>query len=163
MPVAPRGVGQLRQEQPFPVAAKRALANDKLRRNLGHATSTIRAKRAAAVAEVVDWAELRASGAAIKDDVLANLGRYLVQLEEQVTERGGVVHWASDANEANRIVIGLVAAMGMGGDLLADAVRGSSEIAEVIVVTVGIVLLAAVVSSLVPLGRAWRHLSPPQR
>ena len=112
MPVAPRGVGQLRQEQPFPVAAKRALANDKLRRNLGHATSTIRAKRAAAVAEVVDWAELRASGAAIKDDVLANLGRYLVQLEEQVTERGGVVHWASDANEANRIVIGLVAATG---------------------------------------------------
>ena len=75
MPTAPRGVGQLRQEAPFPVAAARALEDSQLRRNLGHATSTIRAKRAAAVAEVPDWQELRAAGAAIKDDVLAHLDR----------------------------------------------------------------------------------------
>jgi L-lactate dehydrogenase complex protein LldF len=112
MPVAPRGVGQLREEGPFPAAATRALADDQLRRNLGKATSTIRAKRATAVAEVEDWAALRAAGAAIKDEVLANLGRYLVQLEEQVTAHGGVVHWASDANEANRIVCDLVRATG---------------------------------------------------
>ena len=87
MPTAPRGVGQLRQEAPFPVAAASALADSQLRRNLGHATSTIRAKRAAAVAEVPDWAELRAAGAAIKDDVLAHLDRYLMQLEEQVITR----------------------------------------------------------------------------
>ena len=40
---------------------------------------------AAAVAEVPDWAELREAGAAIKDNVLAHLDRYLLQLEEQVT------------------------------------------------------------------------------
>jgi L-lactate dehydrogenase complex protein LldF len=112
MPTAPRGVGQLREEVPFPVAAKVALADGQLRRNLGHATSTIRTKRANAVAEVADWAALRDAGAAIKDDVLANLGRYLAQLEEQVTARGGVVHWASDANDANRIVTDLVRATG---------------------------------------------------
>ena len=83
MPTAPPGVGQLRQEAAFPVAAARALDDSQLRRNLGHATSTIRAKRAAAVAEVADWAELRAAGAAIKDDVLAHLDRYLLQLEER--------------------------------------------------------------------------------
>ena len=61
---------------------------------------------------MADWAELRAAGAAIKDQVLANLDRYLVQLEEQVTARGGVVHWARDAVEANRIVTDLVRAAG---------------------------------------------------
>lgn len=88
-------MGQLRQEALFPVAAARALEDSQLRRNLGHATSTIRAKRAAAVAEVPDWQELRAAGAAIKDDVPAHLDRYLLQLEEQVTARGGTVHWAA--------------------------------------------------------------------
>jgi L-lactate dehydrogenase complex protein LldF len=112
MPTAPPGVGQLRGSEPFPRAAETALGNGQLRRNLANATSIIRAKRAAAVAELDDWQELRTAAAAIKDDVLANLDSYLLQLEARVTERGGVVHWARDATEANRIVTGLVAATG---------------------------------------------------
>ena len=112
MPGAPRGVGQLRQHEPFPEAAASALGDRQLRRNLGHATSTIRAKRAAAVAEVADWEQLRVAGAAIKDEVLAHLDRYLVQLEAQVAARGGTVHWAGDANQANQIVTDLVRATG---------------------------------------------------
>jgi L-lactate dehydrogenase complex protein LldF len=112
IPTAPPGVGHLRGEQTFPEAARTALADTQLRRNLGKATGTIRAKRAAVVAEVPDWAELRAAGAAIKDDVLANLDGYLIRLEEQVTARGGTVHWARDATEANRLVAGIVTATG---------------------------------------------------
>jgi L-lactate dehydrogenase complex protein LldF len=112
MPTAPPGVGHLRGRRPFPEAARVALGDAQLRRNLAKATGTIRAKRAAVVGEVPDWAELRAAGAAIKDQVLAGLDGYLVQLEEQVTARGGVVHWARDATEANRIVTGLVRAAG---------------------------------------------------
>jgi L-lactate dehydrogenase complex protein LldF len=112
MPTAPPGVGHLRGERPFPEAARAALADTQLRRNLGKATTTIRAKRAAVVGELPDWAELRAAGAAIKDEVLAHLDRYLVQLEEQVVARGGVVHWARDATEANRVVAGIVGATG---------------------------------------------------
>jgi L-lactate dehydrogenase complex protein LldF len=112
MPTAPRGVGQLRGEEPFPAAARKALADPQLRRNLGAATATIRAKRQRAVAEVADWDRLRAAGAAIKDDVLAHLEQYLLHLEEQVTARGGTVHWARDADEANRIVTELVRATG---------------------------------------------------
>ena len=93
---------------PFPEAARKALADTQLRRNLARATSTIRAKSAAVVEELPDWAALREAGAAIKDDVLANLDRYLVQLEEQVAVRGGTVHWARDADEANKIVTRLV-------------------------------------------------------
>ena len=108
LPGAPRGVGHLRQNEPFPAAARRALADTQLRRNLGKATSTIRAKRGQVVGELPDWEELRAAGQAIKERTMAGLGGYLEQLEEQVTARGGTVHWARDATEANQIVAGLV-------------------------------------------------------
>ena len=108
MPYAPRGVGALRGDEPFPAAARTALRDEQLRRNLGHATSTIRAKRAAVVAEVPDWELLRLAGEAIKTATMARLDEHLVTLERAVTERGGTVHWASDANEANRIVASIV-------------------------------------------------------
>ncbi len=108
LPTAPRGVGHLRQEEPFPDAARRALADTQLRRNLGKATATIRAKRAAVVAELPDWEELRVAGQAIKAATMAGLSGYLEQLEAAVQARGGTVHWARDATEANQIVAGLV-------------------------------------------------------
>jgi L-lactate dehydrogenase complex protein LldF len=92
----------------FPRAAHTALADGQLRRNLRHATHTIRDKRATAVAEVPDWERLRRAGEVIKDQVLAGLDGYLEQLEAAVTARGGVVHWARDADEANEIVLRLV-------------------------------------------------------
>ncbi len=108
LPTAPPGVGHLRQEVPFPVAARKALGNGQLRRNLRKATTTIRAKRAAVVGELPDWEQLRAAGQAIKARTMADLGGYLTQLEAAVQARGGTVHWARDAAEANRIVTRLV-------------------------------------------------------
>lgn len=90
---------------PFPIAAKKALADSQLRGNMHNATHTIRAKRARVTAELPDWEQLREAGADIKDDVVANMGRYLVQFEESITKAGGQVHWARDAAEANQIVI----------------------------------------------------------
>jgi L-lactate dehydrogenase complex protein LldF len=112
LPTAPRGVGHLRGDQPFPEAARTALRDGQLRANLGHATSTIRAKRAAVVGEVPDWAQLREAGRALKAATMARLDEHLLALEEQVTARGGTVHWARDANEANEIVTRLVRATG---------------------------------------------------
>ncbi|WP_329113197.1 LutB/LldF family L-lactate oxidation iron-sulfur protein [Streptomyces sp. NBC_01465] len=96
----------------FPVAAREAVNNPTLRANLRHATHTIRAKRAVAVAELADWALLREAGKQIKDRTLRHLDTLLVELEEKVTAAGGVVHWAADAEEANRIVTELVVATG---------------------------------------------------
>jgi L-lactate dehydrogenase complex protein LldF len=93
---------------PFPEAARTALADAQLRTNLRHATTTIRNKRANAVAERADWEELRLAAAAIKDEVLRDLPGYLLQLEGRVTAAGGVVHWARDATEANAIVVDIV-------------------------------------------------------
>jgi L-lactate dehydrogenase complex protein LldF len=112
MPTA-SATGRLRAPRTFPDAARDALGNTQLRRNLGNATATIRAKRAGVVAELPDWEQLRAAGAAIKDETLAHLDDYLVQLEDQVVAAGGVVHWARDADEANRIVVDLVRATGV--------------------------------------------------
>jgi L-lactate dehydrogenase complex protein LldF len=113
MPVtAPRGVGNLRGDEPFPAAARKALADPQLRRNLHHATTTIREKSGRVIAELPDWPQLRDAGAAIKADTMARLPELLEQLEANVTAAGGIVHWAADANDANAIVTGLVQATG---------------------------------------------------
>ena len=102
--------GTLRGSRSFPAAAREALQDGQLRRNLAHATSTIRGKRAAVVAEVPDWEELRRAGEAVKADVMARLPELLEQLEANVTARGGTVHWARDADEANAVVARLAGA-----------------------------------------------------
>ncbi|MDQ3627604.1 MAG: lactate utilization protein [Actinomycetota bacterium] len=97
----------------FPQAAREALADTQLRHNLAHATSTIRAKRAAVVGEVDGWEELRLAGAAVKDAALRDLDVQLERLEANLTARGAVVHWARDAAEANAVVARVTRAHGV--------------------------------------------------
>ena len=73
----------------FPDAARIALGDPQLRRNLGNATATIRDKRARVVAEVPDWEELRDAGRAIKADVMHRLDEYLLEFEASVAGRWG--------------------------------------------------------------------------
>ena len=87
-----------------------ALEDDDLRRLLQQVTARLLDKRAAAIAGVPDWDRLRDRARAIKRATLADLDRYLLQFEDQVTARGGVVHWAADAMEACRIVEKIAAA-----------------------------------------------------
>ena len=61
----------------FPAAARETLADSQLRRNLGKATTTIRAKRLRAIGELPDWEALRESGAAIKASAMATLPEQL--------------------------------------------------------------------------------------
>jgi L-lactate dehydrogenase complex protein LldF len=96
----------------FPEAARSALADSQLRRNIGHATSTIRAKRARVVGEVDDWEALRDAGAEIKERALRHLDVHLERLEESVTRAGGTVHWAGDGAEACAIVADVARAHG---------------------------------------------------
>ena len=97
----------------FPAAARRSLSDSQLRANLGRATATIRDKRAGVVAELPDWEELRAAGAAIKDRALFTLPDQLELLESQVIAAGGQVHWAGDGAEACAIVTELAASHGV--------------------------------------------------
>ncbi len=108
LPTVP-GRGNLVESHPFPEVAEHELGNVQMRSNLQKATTTIRAKRAARVSETPDWEGLRDAGSAIKRHVMTNLPELLEQFEEAFTARGGHVHWARDAEEANEIVSDLVA------------------------------------------------------
>jgi len=101
-----------RPAMPFQDAAKLSLADSQLRFNMGKATTTIRGKRVKAVEELPDWEALREAGRAIKERTLRHLDKYLLQLEASVARVGGKVHWAADAEDANRIVAGLVKSHG---------------------------------------------------
>jgi L-lactate dehydrogenase complex protein LldF len=119
----------------FPEAARVELANTQLRTNLRHATDTIRAKRARVVSELPDWEELREAGMRIKQELLANLDRYLLQFEEAVQAAGGQVHWARDAAEANSIVAKIARAHGVTEvvkvkSLTTDEIRLNDALAE---------------------------------
>ncbi|SMO54175.1 LutB/LldF family L-lactate oxidation iron-sulfur protein [Gracilimonas mengyeensis] len=97
-----------RQTPTFQETADAYLNNTQLRENLGHATHTIRDKRADIVGEMPDWEHLREAGNKLKKRVMRHLDSYLLQLEASVQEAGGHVHWARDAEEANDIITGLV-------------------------------------------------------
>ena len=97
----------------FPKNAKKELGNAQLRANLRHATTTIRTKRARVVEELPHWEQLRLAGEAIKNRTLRHLDDYLLQLEASLTANGAIVHWASDAAEANQIVIDITRSKGV--------------------------------------------------
>jgi L-lactate dehydrogenase complex protein LldF len=105
-------VGRAAEAAPFPTAAKQLLAATQIRHNVRHATEVIRAKRARVVEELADWEELRNAGHAIKEHTVAHLAEYLEQFERACTAAGGHVHWARDADEANRIVVEIVKSHG---------------------------------------------------
>jgi len=98
----------------FQTAARATLRDAQLRRNIGKATGTIRAKRERTVAELDDWEQLRDAGEAIKARALATLPEQLEALEAAVTRAGGTVHWARDGAEANAIVASIARSHGAG-------------------------------------------------
>ena len=92
----------------FASMAKSALADEVQKGAIGKATDTIRERRGAAVEQVEDWEGLRERARAIKAHTLAKLDHYLSQFVDQAEARGVVVHWAADADEACRIISGLI-------------------------------------------------------
>jgi L-lactate dehydrogenase complex protein LldF len=61
--------------------------------------------RAARVAELPQWEELRQIGSDIRLHTIENMDIYLTRLEEKVEAAGGYLHWAETAEDANRIVL----------------------------------------------------------
>ena len=98
----------------FQVAAHTLMGDAQMRKNVRHATNVIQAKRARVVGEMPDWQELREAGKQIRKHTMRHLDFYLEMFERNCTAAGGVVHWARDAEEARKIVVGLVKAEGAG-------------------------------------------------
>ncbi len=86
-------------------AARQALADPPLQAALVRLTSTLMAGNRRGYAALADSDALRDHAKRIKEHTLAHLDRYLEQLEASVRQRGGHVHWASNAEDARRIVL----------------------------------------------------------
>jgi L-lactate dehydrogenase complex protein LldF len=69
------------------------------------ATNRFVSGRAARVAELPNWEQLRQIGSDIRLHTIQNMDVYLTRLEAAVQLAGGQVHWAETAEEANRIVL----------------------------------------------------------
>ena len=68
----------------------------------------VRTKRDKQVASVPEWERLRELASQIKRHALSRWPDYLEQFERNATALGATVHWAADAEEHNRIVLGLL-------------------------------------------------------
>jgi L-lactate dehydrogenase complex protein LldF len=119
----------------FPTAAREALADEQLRANMCRATQTIRGRRAAAVAELPGFEELREQARRVKDDALGRLDELLAQFEAAATAAGAQVHYAADAAAANAIVAGIARDHGVTElvkmkSLATDEIRLDAALAE---------------------------------
>src|SRR5436309_9615348 len=91
----------------FKENAHRALGDPDLQAALAKMRQGFIERRVNAIRRLPEFEALRDQGRAIKDHVLANLDFYLTRFEERVTETGGAVHWATDAEAARAIVLGI--------------------------------------------------------
>jgi L-lactate dehydrogenase complex protein LldF len=60
-----------------------------------------------------DWEAARRRATEIKWEAINHLDKYLLQFEQRVTERGGYVFWAANAEEARRYISDLATARGV--------------------------------------------------
>ncbi|WP_400191755.1 lactate utilization protein B [Hymenobacter sp. B81] len=68
----------------------------------------VRQKRDRAAYALPEFQQLRQLASDIKEHTLSRLDEYLEQFERQAQANGVRVHWAADAQEHNRIVLGLI-------------------------------------------------------
>ncbi|MEW6402236.1 MAG: LutB/LldF family L-lactate oxidation iron-sulfur protein [Chloroflexota bacterium] len=71
------------------------------------ATSRFVGGRAARVAELPHWEQLRQTASDIRLHTIENMDAYLTRFEQRVQSAGGHVHWAETAEDARRIVLQL--------------------------------------------------------
>src|SRR3990172_8018023 len=88
----------------FKRKAAENLGDEKLQQALEKLQTKFVDGRAAAIAELPNFGEVRDAAAEIRDKVVRHLDRYLLHFEQEAAARGTVVHWAETGDEVNRIV-----------------------------------------------------------
>ena len=96
----------------FKQNARAALGDAGLQKALARSGPSFIARRAAAVAGLPEFDQLRDAARDIKNHALANLDFYLEAYEAKVLASGGKVHWCSDADEARDAVLAICQAAG---------------------------------------------------
>jgi L-lactate dehydrogenase complex protein LldF len=84
-----------------------ALSDDRLKESVDNATESSIVTRKKVVGQIPYWEHLRYKTHEIKKNVMENLDSYLEQFEENCNKNGIQVHWASDAEDAQKIILDL--------------------------------------------------------
>lgn len=109
----------------FHTRCEQAVADKTLRKTLAFATKTFCESHASGWATLADPQASRDRARDAKRRSLENLPAILEEMERKVVEAGGIVHWARDGEEANRIVAGIAESEGV-----RTVVKGKSMITE---------------------------------
>src|ERR1700744_1145422 len=96
----------------FKENAHRALADAGLQKARARSGPSFIARRAAAVAALPEFEQLRDTARDIKNHTLAHLDFYLEAYEAKVLAAGGTVHWCSTADEARATVLAICQKVG---------------------------------------------------
>jgi L-lactate dehydrogenase complex protein LldF len=113
----------------FKENAHLALQNPGLQKALARSGPSFVARRAAAVAALPEFEQLRDTARDIKNHTLANLDFYLEAYEAKVLESGGRVHWCSTADDARAAVLAICQQAGA-----RSVTKGKSMIGEEIAI-----------------------------
>lgn len=89
----------------FTQNVKEALAQPNLKSVIRRTTDKAEAKRAEAIANFPGFENARIQGQKVKDHTIKYMAHYLAEFEKNATAQGAVVHWASNGEEASRIVL----------------------------------------------------------
>jgi L-lactate dehydrogenase complex protein LldF len=109
----------------FKQNAAHAMADVGLQKALARTRPTFPARRAAAVANLPEFEQLREVGKQIKNHTLQNLDFYLDTFAGNVERAGGQVHWCSTADDARAAVLGICQRVGA-----KTVTKGKSMISE---------------------------------
>ena len=109
----------------FNKTAAAALANETVQASLSGLYDGLHQARIAASEATPNWEEMRDRGRAIKAHTIANLDHYLELADRNVTEAGGQVFFAGDADAATKYILDLARSKGV-----KLAIKGKSMLSE---------------------------------
>jgi L-lactate dehydrogenase complex protein LldF len=109
----------------FNKGAAVAIRDEKVQKSLLGLYNGFHKARISAAADTPDWELLRERARQVKNRTIANLDHYLEQFEKKVTELGGIVYFATDAEAASKYVLDLAKERGV-----RTVIKGKSMISE---------------------------------
>ena len=96
---------QANKPENFAQNVTEALAQPDLKMIIRRTTDKAEAKRSDAIANFPEFEKARAQGQKVKDHTIKYMDHYLAEFEKNAKAQGTIVHWASNAEEASKIVL----------------------------------------------------------
>ncbi|MFY0677770.1 MAG: lactate utilization protein [Neptuniibacter sp.] len=96
---------QANKPENFEQNVSEALSQPNLKAVIRRTTDKAEAKRAEAIANFPGFENARLQGQKVKDHTIKYMAHYLAEFEKNAKAQGAIIHWASTAEEASRMVL----------------------------------------------------------